>query len=125
MKDGFVRVAAVTPTVTVADCISNRMEIERRIRQLKEADPKVIVFPELCLTGYECRDLFWQSELLRSAMEQLAILAEHTADVDALLFVGLPVEACGKLYNCAACGRPAVRYRWEPVCCFRRRRCRG
>ena len=102
MKDGFVRVAAVTPTVTVADCISNRMEIERRIRQLKEADPKVIVFPELCLTGYECRDLFWQSELLRSAMEQLAILAEHTADVDALLFVGLPVEACGKLYNCAA-----------------------
>ena len=83
MKDGFVRVAAVTPTVTVADCISNRMEIERRIRQLKEADPKVIVFPELCLTGYECRDLFWQSELLRSAMEQLAILAEHTADVDA------------------------------------------
>ena len=102
MKDGFVRVAAATPTITVADCEANRREIERIIAELMPQKPKLIVFPELCLTGYECRDLFWQSRLLEAAKEELLTLAGHTRDVDALIFVGLPFEANGKLYNCAA-----------------------
>ena len=61
-----------------------------------------MVFPELCITGYTCQDLFLQRRLLDSAWESLLALAEETQDVDALIFVGLPVRKNGKLYNAAA-----------------------
>ena len=63
---------------------------------------KVMVLPELCLTGYTCSDLFWQERLLEEAREQLAWIAKQTKEVDALIFLGLPWEEQGKLYNAAA-----------------------
>ena len=61
-----------------------------------------MAFPELCITGYTCQDLFWQTLLLDSAREQLIWLAKETSQVDALIIVGLPWEYNGKLYNVAA-----------------------
>ena len=102
MNQGFVCVAAGTPKTTVADPKANREEIERLIGEMAEKHAKLMVFPELCLTGYECRDLFWQQKLIDSAREELLELADNTKGVDALIFVGLPFEAKGKLYNVAA-----------------------
>ncbi len=69
---------------------------------MQEKKVKLMVFPELCLTGYDCRDLFHQELLLQSSLRELFILARHTSTVDALIFVGLPLEHDGKLYNVAA-----------------------
>lgn len=102
MKDGFVKVAAGTPDIKVADCIYNREQILEEIQQMDVCGAKIMVFPELCLTGYTCGDLFFQEQLLASAKEQLLVLARETEDVDALIFVGLPYEHGGKLYNTAA-----------------------
>ncbi|MEE8826797.1 MAG: NAD(+) synthase [Eubacteriales bacterium] len=102
MNQGFVCVAAGTPKTTVADPKANREEIERLIGEMAEKRAKIMVLPELCLTGYECRDLFWQQKLIDSAREELLELADNTKGVDALIFVGLPFEAKGKLYNVAA-----------------------
>ena len=102
MKDGFVKVAAGTPKVKVADCAANREAVRDLVFEMAEKKAKIMVFPELCLTSYDCRDLFWHETLLKAAEENLLILADETADVDALIFVGLPLEKDGKLYNVAA-----------------------
>ncbi|MDO5134902.1 MAG: NAD(+) synthase [Eubacteriales bacterium] len=102
MRQGFVKVAAATPHITVADCRANGEEILRLIREMEAESAKIMVFPELCITGYTCQDLFLQRQLLDSAMETLRMLADRTREVDALIFVGLPLRHCGKLYNTAA-----------------------
>jgi len=102
MRHGFVKVAAGTPKVQVADCIHNGQEIIVLIKEMQRKSAKIMVFPELCITGYTCEDLFWQDRLLNEAKEQLLVIAEATKDVDALIFIGLPIEADGKLYNAAA-----------------------
>jgi len=102
MKDGFVKAAAGTPKVQVADCIHNGQEIIALIHEMQEKSAKIMVFPELCITGYTCEDLFWQDRLLNEAKEQLLVIAEAAKDVDGLIFLGLPIEADGKLYNAAA-----------------------
>ena len=103
MRDGFVKVAAVTPEVRVADVAFNVEACVASARQAAEKDGAVvIVLPELALTGYTCEDLFWQDALVRAADAGLADFAAATADLDALLLVGVPVRANGKLYNCAA-----------------------
>lgn len=102
MKDGFIKVAACTPNVKVADCEYNANEIIRMAQEAGEQGAKVIVMPELCITSYTCGDLFWQELLLDEAKAQLLRIAKETADVDAILFVGLPLEYKGKLYNVAA-----------------------
>lgn len=102
MRHGFVKVAAATPRVVVADPVENVMRIEAEIRAAARQGAKVIVLPELCITGYTCGDLFWQELLLREAREQLLVLGEHTRDLDTLIFVGLPFTHKGKLYNVAA-----------------------
>ncbi|MGN0250559.1 MAG: NAD(+) synthase [Oliverpabstia sp.] len=102
MKNGFVKMAAGTPKIQVADCIHNTEEILRLIREMDAEGAKIMVFPELCITGYTCSDLFWQNVLLESAKSRLLWLAEQTRDVDALIFVGLPMEVECKLYNVAA-----------------------
>ena len=103
MQDGFVKVAAITPKVRVADVTYN---VEFCLSSIKkvyaEHEARVIVLPELCITGYTCEDLFWQDELLDAAERGLASIALHTFDVDALVLVGLPVRVASKLYNCAA-----------------------
>ena len=102
MNQGFIKVAAGTPGVTVADCRANTKAILEMIKEMEAQHAKIMVFPELCITGYTCQDLFLQRRLLDSAWESLLALAEETQDVDALIFVGLPVRKNGKLYNAAA-----------------------
>lgn len=102
MRQGFVKVAAGTPKILVADCVENAERIVENIREMEQGGAKVMVFPELCLTGYTCGDLFWQECLLNEAREQLSVIARQTEDVDALIFLGLPWEEQGKLYNAAA-----------------------
>ena len=102
MKDGFITVAAATPEVVVADCVANTHNIIERVRALEAHHAKLMVFPELCITGYTCSDLFWQDKLLDAAQDALITIARETAAVDALIVVGLPLRAKGKLMNVAA-----------------------
>ncbi|MCD7726258.1 MAG: NAD(+) synthase [Clostridiales bacterium] len=102
MKHGFVKAAAMTPKIRVADPVYNAKEICKGIGEALEKGAKIIVFPELCLTGYTCHDLFLQELLLSQAKEALGVVAEATEGSDALVFVGLPVEKEHKLYNVAA-----------------------
>ena len=102
MKHGFIRVAAATPQVSVADPAQNRSRIEELCREAEARQVKILVFPELCLTGYTCSDLFLQDTLLASARKELAVLADHTKGYDLLIFVGLPWMREGKLYNVMA-----------------------
>ena len=102
MRDGFVKVAAVTPKIRVADTTYNAGVIVEGIREAAVAGAKVIVLPELVITGYTCSDLFLQEYLLEQAKRALGTIAEETAEVDAILFVGLPLAYNGKLYNVAA-----------------------
>ena len=101
MKQGFVKVAAITPKIKVADPQYNAAQIKIRLAEAYEKNAKVIVFPELCLTGYTCNDLFLQEILLKEAVRQLMDLAAFTQGHDSLVFVGLPFEKEGKLYNVA------------------------
>ena len=102
MKHGFVKVAAVTPKVKVADPNYNAKVISKGIEEAAERGAKVIVFPELCLVGYTCGDLFLQELLLTQALDALSEVAAATEGSDALVFVGLPIIKKQKLYNVAA-----------------------
>ena len=102
MKNGYIKTAAATPYITVADCNANGNEIIRLIHEMEKEHVKVMTFPELCITGYTCQDLFLQRRLLDSAWETLLKITKETADVDALVFVGVPFRNHGKLYNVAA-----------------------
>ena len=102
MKQGFIKAAAVTPKIKVADPKHNGKIICGLIDQAEREGAKVIVFPELCLTGYSCGDLFLQELLLAKAKEALLEVTAHTLNKDCLVFVGLPAEYNGKLYNVAA-----------------------
>ncbi|WP_295586359.1 NAD(+) synthase [uncultured Oscillibacter sp.] len=104
MKDGFVTVAAATPKIRVADCRYNAEQIFTLMRQADQQGVKVIAFPELCLTGYTCGDLFLQDTLLRGAEEGLQTILEATKNLDMVAAIGLPVRDKwnNKLYNCAA-----------------------
>lgn len=102
MNHGFVRVAAATPKIKVADCGYNADMIMAQIDELETAGVEIAVFPELCITGYTCHDLFWQMLLLENARKQLVRIAKHTAERNLLVLVGLPFAVGGKLYNVAA-----------------------
>lgn len=102
MRDGFVKVAALTPAIRVADVDYNVDACVAAAREAAGEGARVIVLPELAITAYTCEDLFWQDALLDAAVQGLARLVRETAALDALLLVGVPVRVNGKLYNCAA-----------------------
>ena len=102
MKDGFITVATATPQVAVADCEANTQAILACINEMAAAHAKVMVLPELCITGYTCSDLFWQTKLLDAAEAALFVIAEEARQVDALIAVGMPLRVAGKLLNVAA-----------------------
>ena len=102
MKDGFIKVAVVTPKIVVADTKENTRIICDAIKNAGKQGAKVIVLPELCITGYTCSDLFLQEKMLREAKEALLEIAAATFSLDGIVFVGLPLEYNGKLYNVAA-----------------------
>lgn len=102
MIHGFIKTAAVSPALRVADPEYNAAEIIRAVQEAGRAGAKIIVFPELSITGYTCHDLFLQEKLLMEAEKQLLNIAASTEGHDELVFVGLPLERRGRLYNVAA-----------------------
>lgn len=102
MRDGFVKVAALTPAIRVADVDYNVDACVAAAREAAGEGARVIVLPELAITAYTCEDLFWQDALLDAAARGLARLVRETAALDALLLAGVPLRVNGKLYNCAA-----------------------
>lgn len=102
MKQGFIKVAAVTLRMKLADTVFNATEIMRMMDETEDKGAKVVVFPQLCLTGCTCGDLFFQEALLSSAKEQLMQIVAHSEGMQALFFVGLPFSYGQKLYNVAA-----------------------
>mgnify|MGYP003085244358 FL=1 len=102
MKNGFVKVAAATPDIRVADVEFNTQNIINAMEEAQKNGAKILVFPELCVTGYTCSDLFDHSVLLKASRKALLEIAENTNGKDMLVFVGAPLEVNGKLYNVAA-----------------------
>ncbi len=102
MRDNFIRVAAATPEIKVADVAYNKEQICACVEEAAARKAKIIVLPELCLTGYTCNDLFLQTPMLEAAKEALLELAAYSADKDVLMAVGLPYEVRNRLYNAAA-----------------------
>lgn len=102
MKDGFVKVAAANCQVKVADVEHNLSAIKAVILEAADEKAKIIVFPELSITGYSCRDIFFQSTLLKASEDALGEIVKFSKNIDAVIVVGLPYEYNCKLYNVAA-----------------------
>jgi NAD+ synthase (glutamine-hydrolysing) len=102
MRHGFVKDAAATPKIQVAGCNYNAERIKELIDIAEKSQIKILVFPELCLTGYTCGDLFLQDTLLNSAIKELMHIVDYTVGRNVLVTLGLPVCKEGKLFNAAA-----------------------
>lgn len=102
MKDGFLKAAALSPALRVADCGYNAAQVVDAMRQCSQRGVKLAVFPELCLTGYTCGDLFLQRTLQQGALDALDQVLSASTGLDLVTLVGLPLLLHGKLYNCAA-----------------------
>ena len=101
-KFGFVRVAAVSPELKVADVEFNTNEIIKFIDVAADKSCEFVLFPELCITGYTCADLFFQNQLLVEALDGLERIRKFTIDLDIVVIVGVPICKNDRLYNCAA-----------------------
>ncbi len=99
INNGFFRLAAASPNLKVADTEFNAKEIIKHIDRAKKEGVYIICFPELCITGYTCADLFLQDRLIDSAQQALSEIASHTKEITAI--VGMPISAGGRLFNCA------------------------
>lgn len=102
MRDNFIRCAAVSPDVAVADPLANELSIKAYMDEAAKNNVSVLVFPELCLTGYTCNDLFLQDSLLKNSLDAVIRLAEYTKDKNFIALVGLPFMYGNCLYNVAA-----------------------
>ena len=101
MKDGFVSVACGTPKLRLADCNYNAEQTFTLMRKAEKAGAKVLVLPELGLTGYSCGDLFYQDTLLRASEEALSTVLAATRNLEVVTAVGMPLRVNNKVYNCA------------------------
>ena len=101
MKYGFVKVAAATPQTAVADCHKNAQGIIAQVKELEEKEAELILFPELSLTSRSCGDLFTQPYLIQSCYKAIDEIAKETAQCNAIIVIGSPVEHRNALYNCA------------------------
>ena len=102
MNFGFIRAACISPELLVADCDFNAAKIIESAKKACQKGAKIIVFPELSITGYSCGDLFFQRALQKSAEAALMRIIKETADCDCLIFTGLPVPSGEGIYNCGA-----------------------
>jgi len=98
---GFIKVAAAIPAVQVANCTANIIAIEQLVKQASAKGVQLIGFPELCITGYTCADLFHNQLLITQAEKALAELINHTAQLNIVTIVGLPIRIQNQLFNCA------------------------
>ena len=101
MNYGFIKVASAIPAVQVADCGQNVQEIDRLIREAEAKGAAIVCFPELCITGYTCADLFAQQLLLERAQAALMSLVTQSFNFHITVVVGMPLEVDGQLYNVA------------------------
>ena len=101
-ENGFIRAAAASPALRVADCTYNADQIIGVMREYAEKNVQLLCLPEFALTGYTCSDLFLQDTLLRGAEDGLAAILKASEGLNVVVLVGLPVRHNGKLYNCAA-----------------------
>lgn len=101
MKDGFIRVAAATPKIRVADCRYNAEKIIDMALSAPDGT-SMIVFPELCVTGYTCGDLIFQPALLAAAQNAVADILKQTLSLNSVILIGVPVAVGSSIYNCAA-----------------------
>lgn len=102
MKDGFIKVAALTPDIQVGNTDYNTTQIINGMKQAYSADAKLAVFPELVISGYTCNDLFQQDVLLKGCLVGLEKIRAASEELDMLTVVGLPFQYHGRLYNVAA-----------------------
>ncbi|MFA5340655.1 MAG: NAD(+) synthase [Clostridia bacterium] len=102
MHYGFIKASAASPSLKVADCKYNCDNIKETIKKAYKRGVKLIVFPELSITGYTCDDLFSQKLLLDQALNSLLDIVKESEDKEMLIVTGLPIETQGYLYNCAA-----------------------
>ena len=100
MKDGFIKVAAATPKVKVADPEYNTKEIIKIIRQARDEEASLLVLSELAVSGYTCGDLFLQDPLLEESLKGLMEIKKETKGMDMVVTVGCPLVVEHKLYNC-------------------------
>ena len=101
MRDGFISVACGAPKLRLADCAYNAEQTFQLMRSAEKAGVKVLVLPELGLTGYTCGDLFYQDALLREAEEALYTVLAATRNLEVVTAVGMPLRVHNSLYNCA------------------------
>ena len=99
MQYGFLRCAAVSPTLRVADCAYNAQAVIKAMQQAEGDGVRLLCLPELCLTGYTCSDLFLQQTLYEGAEKALVQILEASRGLNMVVLVGLPVQVGGKLYN--------------------------
>lgn len=102
MKNGYLRVASASFEVKLGNVKENTHHILEQMKIAKEHQTQVLVFPELCLTGYTLQDLFFQARVLNEAKKQLRYITKHTEGMNMVVVVGLPLEYNNQLYNCAA-----------------------
>ena len=102
MQDGFLRAAAASMTVEVADARRTAAAVCARIDQAHVARATLLVLPELCVTGYTCGDLFLCTLLLDAAAEALLNICAHTENCEPVVVLGVPLRARRKLFICAA-----------------------
>ncbi|MDF3005993.1 MAG: synthetase [Oscillospiraceae bacterium] len=101
MKNGFIRVACASPELRVADCAFNAGKMVEALKDAMTKRVRLLVFPELSLTGYTCGDLFSQQVLLDGAQKGLRTLLRASVGYEMVIVVGMPISAFNKLYNCA------------------------
>ncbi len=101
MNHGFIKVGAATPAIRVADCDHNAQQIILTMQDAAQKGVRLLVLPELCVTGYTCGDLFLQRTLLNGAVNALESIVKASAGLNLLTIVGAPLEHEGKLFNCA------------------------
>ena len=101
MNYGFIKTACATPTIKVADCIYNSEQIISQITLASQNNAAVVLFPQLCVTGYTCGDLFLQNFLIENAEKAVEQIVNRTRTCNIVSVIGAPVAVDDKLYNCA------------------------
>lgn len=97
----MIRVCAITPTLRVADVEFNTAEILKAVNHAYDEGARIILFPELCISGYSCGDLFFQPTLLNAVEKSIVEIVEATSEMECAIIVGAPLRNKGQLYNCA------------------------
>ena len=101
MNFGFIKTACATPTIKVADCVFNSEQIVSQIIYATQQTASLVVFPELCVTGYTCGDLFLQPFLIKKAEDAVKSILLKTKALNIIAVIGVPIADGDALYNCA------------------------